>query len=303
MRRPAFLGRSAGLVVACMLAAACPPAPLRAAAPSDPDLGSRSPWTRFLAEVFPEGIDPELLERPRSIRDPGPDTANYPNSPNTIPRGAVYLETSPVLYTGGITNLQPPIYNTEFLLRMGLTDRVEFRLFSNGFTWQAAGLGNPETTGFSPLAFDTKIHFWEENREWFLPAVGFEAYILTPWGSPAFQSGTEPSMTMLFRNTLPWWGLIAEYNVGLAADASRDGYVPIDIAQWAITKPITDDFEIFFHGFQNQSALPRVAFQTVLGGGFVWFPSDRLSIYGNWGAGTDRKGPPTTFQLGFASSY
>ena len=118
-----------------MLAAACPPAPLRAAAPSDPDLGSRSPWTRFLAEVFPEGIDPELLERPRSIRDPGPDTANYPNSPNTIPRGAVYLETSPVLYTGGITNLQPPIYNTEFLLRMGLTDRVEFRLFSNGFTW------------------------------------------------------------------------------------------------------------------------------------------------------------------------
>lgn len=79
--------------------------------------------------------------------------------------------------------------------------------------------------------------------------------------------------------------------------------MPIDIAQWAITKPITDDFEIFFHGFQNQSALPRVAFQTVLGGGFVWFPSDRLSIYGNWGAGTDRKGPPTTFQLGFASSY
>jgi hypothetical protein len=267
--------------------------------PPDPALGADRPWTRFLAEAFPEGIDPEASRQPLTIREPGPDTANYPNSPNTLPRGGVYLELSPVFYTSAISTIQPASYNAEFLLRMGLTDRVEFRLYSSGFTWQAAGLGMGETTGFSPLIFDTKIHFWEENRDWFIPAAGFEAFIQTPWSSPAFNGGTQPGLMMLFRNTL-FWGLVAEYNVGMAADSTQDGYVPVDIVQWAISKVITDDFHVFVHGFQNESALPRLSAQTVVGGGFVWFPSDRLSVFGNWGAGTDKGGPASTFQLGMA---
>ena len=273
-----------------------------AAEPEDAARESPYPWTRFLAEAFPEGLDPERSREPHTIREPGPDTANYPNSPETLPRGAIYVETSPVYYTSAISTIQPQTYNFEYLLRIGLSDRVEFRLFSNGFTGQAAGLGQAATTGVSPIAFDTKIHFWEENRELFLPAVGFEAYIQTPWGSPAFNAGTQPGLSMLFRNTL-FWGLTAEYNVGIAADTTQAGYVPINVAQWAITKEITDDFQVFVHGFQNESALPRVSAQTVVGGGCVWFPSDRLSMFGNWGAGTDKSGPAATFQLGFAGSF
>jgi hypothetical protein len=59
----------------------------------------------------------------------------------------------------------------------------------------------------------------------------------------------------------------------------------------------------FVHRFQNESALPRLSAQTVVGGGFLWFPSDRLSVFANWGAGTDRSGPATTFQFGFANSF
>lgn len=268
----------------------------------DPALGAEKPWTRFLAEAFPEGLDPERSREPPSIREPGPDTANFPNGPNTLPRGGVYLEISPVYYTTAIGGIQPASYNAEFLLRLGLTDRFEFRLYSSGLTWQAAGLGMDATTGFSPLIFDTKIHLWEENRDWFLPAVGLEAFVQTPWGSPAFNSGTQPAIIMLFRNTL-FWGLVAEYNVGVAADSTQTGYVPIDIIQWAITKPITDDFQIFVHGFQNESALPRLSAQTVVGGGFVFFPSDRLSVFGNWNAGTDRSGPATVFQFGLANAF
>jgi len=40
-----------------------------------------------------------------------------------------------------------------------------------------------------------------------------------------------------------------------------------------------------------------------VGAGFVWFPSDRLSVFGNWGAATDRSGPATTFQVGLANSF
>lgn len=205
--------------------------------PDDPALSSSSVWTRFLAEAFPEGIDPERSRQPLTIRDPGPDTANYPNGPNTLPRGGIYLELSPVFFTGPISTIQPQTYSAEFLLRMGLTDRFEFRLYSGGFTWQAAGLG------------------------------------------------------------------MAEYNVGISDDSTQGGYQPVDIIQWAISKELTDDFQVFVHGFQNQSALPRVVAQTVVGTGFVWFPSDRLSIFGNWGFGTDKSGPASTFQAGLANSF
>ena len=262
-----------------------------------------SELTRFLAEAFPEGLDPNRSRAPHTIREPGPDTANYPNSPETLPRGGVYVETSPVFWTSAINTIQPAAYNAELLVRMGLTDRVEFRVFSSGFAWQAAGLGQGATTGFQPLTFDTKIHFWEENREWFLPAAGFEAFVQTPWGSPAFNAGTQPGLMMLFRNTL-WWGVTAEWNVGLAADSTQTGgLVPIDIAQWAFTKSLTDSFDVFVHGFVNESALPRLSAQTVVGAGFIWYPSDRLSVFGNWGAGTDRSGPATTCQLGCAGSF
>lgn len=272
------------------------------AEPFDPALDAPRPWTRFLAEAFPEGIDPEQSRKPLTIRDPGPDTANYPNGPNTLPRGGVYLELSPIFYTNAISGIQPQSYNAEFLLRMGLTDRFEFRIYSSGFTWQGAGLGMGETTGFSPLVFDTKMHLWEENEDWFIPAAGFEAFVQTPWGSPAFDSGTVPGLMMLFRNTLPW-GFVAEYNVGISDDSTQGGYQPIDVIQWAITKELNDDFQIFVHGFQNQSALPRLVAQTVVGTGFVWFPSDRLSVFGNWGFGTDKSGPATTFQAGLANSF
>ena len=270
--------------------------------PEDPARSAPSGWTRFLAEAFPEGIDPERSRQPLTIRDPGPDTANYPNGPNTLPRGGVYLELSPVFFTGPISTIQPQTYSAEFLLRMGLTDRFEFRVYSSGLTWQGAGLGMDETTGFSPLVFDTKMHLWEENEEWFIPAAGFEAFVQTPWGSPAFDSGTIPGLMMLFRNTL-FWGLVAEYNVGISDDSTQGGYQPVDIIQWAISKELTDDFQVFVHGFQNQSALPRVVAQTVVGTGFVWFPSDQLSIFGNWGFGTDKSGPASTFQAGLANSF
>ena len=285
-------------IAACLTLAAV----AGAAEPFDAATQADRPWTRFLAEAFPEGLDPERsLDRP-SIRDPGPDTANYPNGPNTLPRGGVYLEYSPVFYTTAISGIQPTTYNAEFLLRLGLTDRFEFRIFSSGFTWQAAGFGSDETTGFSPLIFDAKVHLWEENEEWFIPATGLEVFVQTPWGSPAFDAGTQPGILMLFRNTL-FWGLVAEYNVGLAADSAQEGLVPIDIIQWAISKEVYEDFHLFVHGFQNESALPRLSAQTVIGGGFVCYPSDRFSVFGNWGAATDLSGPATTFQLGAANAF
>lgn len=191
----------------------------------EPARSADRPWTRLLARAFSDNVDPARGLGEPDIRDPGPDTANYPNSPYTLPRGWNYLETSPVNLTAGINGRQAEIYNWNYLLRMGITDRVEFRLFGNGLVAAEAGLGKEATSGFAPLVFDTKIHFWDEHPGHLIPAAGLELYVQTPWGSPAFDQGTLPGATLLFRNTLPW-DIEAGWN-STSADGSPSSVRPM----------------------------------------------------------------------------
>ena len=269
----------------------------------DPALTSDRRITRFLARMLPDPVDPRTSLAEPDIREPGPDTANFPNSPYTLPRGWVYLETSPLTYTTSVRDLQTTTYNWEYLFRIGLTDRIEFRFYGNGLTASAGGMGDGATSGFSPLVFDTKIHFSDEVPEWFMPATGMEVYVQTPWGSPEFEVGTQPGIMMLFRNSLPW-GIEAEWNVGVVGDqATPDSVGFTDAAQWSFEKEVAEGLTLFIQGFKNQAALPRVANQTVVGGGFIKNFSRRFSLFGSWNAATDRAGPATVIQLGGAGAF
>ena len=115
----------------------------------------------------------------RDVGNPGPDIANFPNSPFTLSQGRFYLETSPV-FLSGPSRGTAATYNAEFLLRYGLTDRVELRLFSNGPTFER---GRYAANGMAPLAWDIKTNLWRENRKYHMPAVGLEVFLLTPSGS------------------------------------------------------------------------------------------------------------------------
>lgn len=254
-----------------------------------------------------------------TIMFPAPDTANFPNSAFTLPKGRAYIETSPVGFYGPSTQASPQ-YNWEFLFRYGLTDNLEFRLFSNGYTSAGAPLS---TTGFSPLVFDVKINFWEENPRYFLPAFGLEAYIQTDLGSPAFNGGTQPSLNLLFDHSLPL-ELQLEYNfsiTGVEAIRGLNDYV--FGFQWALQRSLTDEFAVFTHGFYNAAALPRFPNQTptpgdppgptppttgseaavVVGAGALWSPTDRLSFFGSYNAGLNRASPSTIALFGVAVAF
>ena len=269
----------------------------------DPDLNSSRAWTRFLARAFADPVNPlTSLEAP-DIRAPGPDSSDFPNSPYTLPRGWNYLEMSPLTYTASINTLQPESYSWNYLLRMGVTDRVEFRLYGNGLSWVNAGLGEPEVVGFAPLVFDTKIHFFEEDKELFVPATGMEIYVQTPWGTPDFDAGTQPGISLLFLNTLPW-GWEVNWNVGLVTYETPDGgFNYTDSVQWSFARGITEHTSIFLQGFQNQAALPRPASQTVLGGGMVHNINRRFTIFGSFNAATNKSGPATTYYVGGAGAF
>jgi hypothetical protein len=270
----------------------------------------------LLAEADPgEATRNQLRRRLRvDIRDPGPDTANFPNSAYTIPKGRLYIENSPVGFYGRSRNgLQPRVYQWEYLLRYGLTDHVELRLFSNGVTHQGAnGPKQPAVTGYSPLAFDFKVNVWEENTRYWLPAMGLEVYLQTDLGSAAFDSGTQPSLNLLFDQTLPW-DINFEYNFGLTGVQNAQDQITYQFSyQFALQRQVVPDFDVFFQGFYNAAALPRLLrFQsagpdldiprvTVLGGGAIWTVSDRVSVFGSYNFGVTDAAPRTIGLLGFA---
>jgi hypothetical protein len=270
----------------------------------------------LLAERDPvEATRNQFRRRMRiDIRDPDPDTANFPNGAYTLPKGRMYIENSPVSFYGP-SKMSPPQYNWEYLVRYGMTDNLELRIFSNGLT---ATKGKNGTVGVSPLAFDFKINFWEENTKYWIPAMGVEIYIQTTFGSPAFDSGTQPSTALLFNHTLPW-GFSYEHNFGLTGN---QGPYRLNIYQfsyqWSLQHQVVKDFDVFWQGFYNAAALPRLRHfdirgliqertrnpvAVVTGAGGIWTVNDRLAVYGSYNVGLTQFSPTTLAFLGFAVAF
>ena len=243
---------------------------------------------------------PENIEKWRSrpdIANPGPDLANFPNSPFTLPRGRAYVEIAPFTYSGTAINT-PEQYNTEYLLRYGLTEQIELRLFGNGVSWIG---GSNATSGFSPIGFDTKILLWPEIPDYLLPAVGFEASLQTEWlGSSAFNSGTQPSFTLNFDQSMPY-----EIDLGYSFSATRFQNFSGNNAwafqfQWALQHDLFEkDFAVFVHGFYERSTVT----QNAVGGGFVWTVNQRFAVYGQASGGTTGSTPSLLSNVGFAIAF
>ncbi|MDR3638657.1 MAG: transporter [Isosphaeraceae bacterium] len=234
------------------------------------------------------------------IRSPGPDIANFPNSAFTLPQGRLYIETSP-LFLSGPSQGSAKTYNAEFLIRLGLTDRVELRLFGNGPTFER---GQYAGNGFAPLAWDIKTNLWQENRKYHIPAVGFEVFVLTPSGSKSLNQGTQPSVNLLFDHTLPY-GFQLEWNVGMVGDPSpNNNFSSIEpAAAWALQREVFKDFDVFIQGYYNGPTLPRFGDGVELGAGAVWALNRRIAIYGSYNGGVSKDAPTTISQLGCAVAF
>jgi Putative MetA-pathway of phenol degradation len=276
----------------------------------------------LLAEKDPtEALRNQLRRRTKiDIRDPDPDTANFPNGAYTLAKGRMYIENSPLGLYGASKN-SPRVYQWEYLLRYGLTDNLELRIFSNGYTAQASQGKQKATTGNSPLAFDFKINFWEENLKYHIPAMGVEIYIQTPFGSPAFNAGTQPSINLLFDQSLPL-GVGFEYNFGIAGVQNGLGLTKYQFNfAWSFQREVVKDFDIFVHGYYNESGLPRtIQFRhvkdlatleaqaaipavNVVGVGAIKTVNDRFAIFGSYNFGTTSGSPHTIALTGFAVAF
>lgn len=272
-------------------------------------------YDRSLARA-PENLDAWRQEP--DISNPGADLANFPNSAFTLPEGRSYIEFSPASWYGAAPKTAPQ-YNTQFLLRYGLTDDFELRIFGNGVTWKG---GKKENDGFSPIAFDTKIHLLDENLDLGLPALGFEAYVQTDLlATQGFQQSTTGGFSFNFDQSLPY-EIDAEYNFGSAEIVKQSGEKTWQFNfQWALQHDILDgDAAVFMHGFYNDMTLPRLPRQRVdtvdllhrrssnheiaaVGGGALWTINTRWVVWAQASGGVTRSSPSVITDIGFAVAF
>ena len=262
---------------------------------------------------------PENIEKWRSepdIDNPGADLANWPNSAFTLPQGRSYIEVSPFGYYGS-SKAGPQQFDMQYLLRYGALDDVELRVFGNGFTYTG---GHIDRWDYAPLGFDTKIQLRTEQPDSILPAVGFEAYIMTQWlGSTATNGGTQPGFSLNFDQSLPY-EIDFEYNIGAFRSATSSGKNEWNYNfQWAIQKSFfSPSFSLFIHGYINGATIPRTPTKNtttftntgvtsvndnIVGGGFIWSLSRRLSVWGQASTGTTSADSGLLTYSGFAVAF
>lgn len=231
-----------------------------------------------------------------SIRNPGPDLANFPNSAFTLPHGRAYVELSPV-------NLNTPntgssgSYSAGYLLRYGVIDNLELRLFSSGYTDVR---GDEGTQGLSPQVLDLKWHVLDEDGRRHLPAVGVEFALETEWASPALRQGWNPSLSFNFDQELPL-GIAFEYNVGFLRQLGENGSAQFPaMLAWAFQRELFGPIDIFVNGYSYLGDGPP---SCAVGGGFVWVPWDRLAIFTNTAAGLTAVTPAAYILVGLAVAF
>lgn len=250
--------------------------------------------------------DDEPLKWP-NIKEPGMDLGDFPNSAYTLPAGTSYLEFMPFA-TQGANDFQPAAFFSGYLLRYGLTDDVEFRVFGQGLTVVDT---DPDQTGFSPINLDMKVHLWEDRREWCLPAVALEVALSTDWGSSFLSNGYLPTIqfnfdfpitkALNFEWTMGYQQVMGIQNLGPGQQLlgppiyERDNEV---FFQWAFEQDITERIQLFFNGSTN-SNVPGVAGGTLVGCGGFFQWSDRLMFFTALNWGLTREAPDFSTQLGF----
>lgn len=262
---------------------------------------------------------PENIEKWRSepdIDNPGADLANWPNSAFTLPQGRSYIEVSPFGYYGS-SKASPQQFDMQYLLRYGILDDVELRVFGNGFTYTG---GHINRWDYAPLGFDTKIQLRTEQPDSIFPAIGFEAYIMTQWlGNTITNGGTQPGFSFNFDQSLPF-EIDFEYNIGAFRSLNGRGKNEWDYNfQWAFQKSFfSPSFSLFIHGYINGATIPKSPAKNsnsstnsgvtsvndnIVGGGFIWSLSRRLSVWGQASTGTTSADSGLLTYTGFAVAF
>lgn len=257
------------------------------------------PWMRtfFTARDLP-AYKPD-------IKEPGPDSANFPNSAFTLPPGEIYIETSPITYQKNFFFNRQRVshavnqYSMPTLLRVGLFRDFEFRLWSQ--TLQIEQFDGRRSVGFGPVMLDSKFHFWDQDKEKHIPAFGVQIMSQTNLGSSQYAlSQWEPAFSLNFDYEFDE-KLSFEWNIGGAYTVEGSGKrVYQGSFQWALQRELLPNLDAFVHGYLNTPETTRFQTGTVLGFGMIWFATKQMALDSSYSFGIRPGSPDPIVRLGLS---
>ncbi len=246
-----------------------------------------------------------LPEYKADIKEPGPDSANFPNSAFTLPPGEVYIETSPITFQRNPffnrRRIQDRVnqYSMPTLIRVGLFRDFELRLWSQ--TLQIETLDGARTVGFGPLTFDSKFHFWDQDKEKHIPAFGVQLFSQSNLGSaaysiPQWEPGFSLNFDYEFENGLSFeWNIDGEYTI--KDDGSRVYQAGF---QWAVQRELLPNLDGFIHGYLNTPNTTRFQEGAVIGFGMIWFATKTMAIDSSYSFAIRPESPSPIIRLGLS---
>jgi hypothetical protein len=293
-------------LAACLIASEPQAKPLSAAQPplpgSSPAAASAadSPIGDIARAATAEPADAEPPNIVPDITEPGPDSADLPDSAYAVPPGVAYLETS-FSYT---SSKGPRIrdYFTATLLRVGLCEDIELRIATPGVIHEHGP--SESTTGFGPMTFGFKAHIWDEMEDLGIPAFGIIGQVTAPTASAGFDDGTaQPTVFFNFDHTLPADSYF-EWNLGISASHDEDGdRFTQGSFLWSLGHEWSPSVTTFFHGLANFPAGSGDDVEVLFGPGVIWFPSQRVAVDFSYNFGVTDESDHRLIRLGLSIAF
>ena len=170
------------------------------------------------------------------------------------------------------------------------------------------------------------VRFWgeQEDMPW-LPAFALESVVNTQWlGNSNTNSGTNPGFQFAFSKDIPFdtninisMGPVRSVS-DLGAAGHHDYQYHWDfLFQWALQKDLIDNVLAFYlHGYYNGTVAVSVPMNSgyqssglygvnknIVGGGFIWTITDRVSTFAQISGGTNSDSPSMVSWSGFAVAF
>lgn len=216
-----------------------------------------------------------------SIREPGVDFADFPNSADVVPPGVYYMETAPTFQWSN----QPDSRQSglALLFRTGIFQDLELRLFGSGITIIDSDDPGQDPVGAGPFGIGLKYHVLDGARQWFHPALGIEFQVALPvaTSSELNPDVVLPSGSLNVDHTFPA-SFSFHWNLGFetSLDDDHDPFLQACL-QWSIANDVTRDHQLYVTGTSSYPATPSGGGGILfVGGGFLWIINESAATYG-----------------------
>jgi hypothetical protein len=273
------------------------------------------------------------------IRNPGPDTPDFPDSSLTVPPGVVYVEYGNQFlrfHPAGL--LSTNFYQGALLVRVGMWSELEMRIYGAPFVDQFdpqfppgtllalfAGVRNRQfgrasfgvanvatsnntlpTSGLSPMGLGVKKTFWKEQDDSWLPGFGVELGSSIPMGNPAFNPGV--GFFYAAFNFDKQIGELFDFNFTYSPsqNLNTDNQMFLQhIFQWSFSKEFDflKNVEFFTHGFAAWPGSSGHGHDLMVGIGGVWYATKRLAFDASYDLGLTSTVPRQAMRIGISTAF